>query len=266
MKTGSLFQPGAFWRQSAPRYALLLLLLPVCAVAQAEIAPFQCAPLVASTARQPAYGAAPGQQRCEGFYVKNVSQPFLEVVSLTRSAPGSSSVDAEGRLSLRASRKVDTQLLIQPLRSNPLYRVDAWLAHGASVEWNSRTMLQATGLQLRDLGLLARVGASVEPLLLAPVATQPNEESNIAFAVLRPSVAVSTLAWRAYRLTQPAMPPGAWQPLSSKPLFAWERIALPIPLPPDGLSLHIDVSGLDGEGQALPLLQFVVLGAEDDKP
>jgi hypothetical protein len=249
-----------------PWSGLQILLLYFSAATQAQIPPFQCAPLVASTARQPAYGAAPGQQRCEGFYVKNVSQPFLEVISLTRSAPGSWRIDAEGRLGMRAFSKVDTQLLIQPLRSNPLYRVDALLPHNATVDWNSRTMLQATGLQLHDLGLLARVGSSAEPLVLAPVSTQPNEEGNLAYAVLRPSVAVSTLAWRAYRLTQPAVSPGVWQPLSSKPLFAWERIALPIPLPPDGLSLHIDVSGLDSQGQALPLLQFVVLGAQDDKP
>jgi hypothetical protein len=242
----------------------LLLLLAVSVQAQPD--QFQCAPLVASKARQPAYGAAPGQQRCEGFYEKNVSQPFLELVSLTRSRPGSLTVDAQGRLSLRGSPKVDTRLLIHPMRSTPLYRVDAWLARGATLDWRSSTMLQATGLQLRDLGFLAQVAASAEPLVLAPVSAQVSDEDNTAYAVLRPSVAVSALAWRAYRLASPSVLPGTWQELSSKPLFAWERIALPIPLPSDGLSLRIDVRGLDSQGQALPLLQFVVLGANDDKP
>ncbi|WP_296443061.1 hypothetical protein [Rhodoferax sp. UBA5149] len=240
------------------------MFLLVSASVPAQTDRFQCAPLVPSKARQPAYGAAPGQPRCEGFYEKNVSQPFLELVSLTRSAPGSLTVDAEGRLSLRGSLKLDTRLVIQPMRSNPLYRVDAGLSRGASVGWSSRTMLQATGLQLRDLGFLALVGA--EPMVLAPVSTQVGDEGHTAYAVLRPSVAVSSLSWRAYRLGSPAVLPGDWQALANKPLFAWERIALAIPLPTDGLSLRIDVAGLDSQGQALPLLQFVVLGANDDNP
>lgn len=264
METGSLLQRGASSTRLARWSALLLLLLS--AMVQAQPDKFECAPLVASKARQPAYGAVTGQQRCEGFYEKNVSQPFLELVSLTRSPPGSWTVDTEGRLSLRGSPKVDTRLLIQPMRSNPLYRVDAWLEHGASVGWSSATMLKATGLQLRDLGFLALAGAGTEPMALAPVSTQTGNEGNTAYAVLRPSVAVSALAWRAYRLDSPAVLPGIWQELATKPLFAWERIALPIPLPGDGLSLRIDVRGLDSQGQALPLLQFVVLGAHDDKP
>jgi hypothetical protein len=242
--------------------SLWWLLLSAAASAQSE--PFQCAPLVASKSRQPAYGPAPGQPRCEGFYEKNVSQPFLELVSLTRSPPGSWSLDSEGRLNLRGSPKVDTRLLIQPMRSNPLYRVDAWLTRGATVGWHSGTMLQATGLQLRDLGFLAFAGA--EPMALAPVSTQDGEQGQTAYAVLRPSVAVSALAWRGYRLASPSALPGTWQDLSSSALFAWERIALPIALPADGLGLRIDVRALDSQGQALPLLQFVVLGANDEKP
>lgn len=74
--------------------------------------------------------------RCEGFYEKTVSQPFLEVASLTHSAPGSMTGNAEGRLSLRGSPTVDTRLVILPMRSSPLYRVDAWLARGATVGWS----------------------------------------------------------------------------------------------------------------------------------
>lgn len=264
MKSGRFFQPGACASRPALGSVWLLLLLSASVAAQPDR--FQCAPLVASKARQPAYGAAPGQQRCEGFYEKNVSQPFLELVSLTRSPPGSLAADAEGRLNLRGSPKVDTRLVIQPMRSNPLYRVDVWLARGATLGWSSTTMLQATGLQLRDLGFLALAGGRAEPMALAPVATQAGSDGNTAYAVVRPSVAVSGLSWRAYRLGSPSVLPGVWQELSNTPLFAWERIALPIPLPSDGLSLRIDVGGLDSQGQPLPLLQFVVLGASDDKP
>ena len=248
--------------------------------------PFECAPLVASAANQPAYGPVGGPQRCEGYFQKNVSQAFVELVSLTRSPPGTVWADPEGRLNLRHKSKRDLRLLIQPLRSNPLYRVDAPIAQGAAVVWSFAPMLQATGLKLRDLGFLAHALAPGQLATLAPVSIQPTDDAGMAYAVLRPSVAVSALAWRAYRLQSPpqssnelgrgsaaapsatsnALVSGVWQTLSGPPLFAWERIALPIALPADGLGLRIDVRALDGQGQALPLLQFAVLGEQDEKP
>jgi hypothetical protein len=251
------------------------------ALAQAAGAPasFECAPLVASTSNLPAYGPVSGPaaspQRCEGYFQKNVSQPFLEVVSLTRSPPGAVAADSAGQLNLRHSSKLPLRLLIQPMRSNPLYRVDLPMAQGATVGWASAPMLQATGLKLRDLGFLAQLASARQPMttpmILAPVSTQPLDEGSTAYAVLRPSVAVTALAWRAYRLNTQSEPKlqslnGAWQTLPGPPLFAWERIALPIALPSDGLGLRIDVRALDSQGQPLPLLQFAVLGAQDDKP
>jgi len=235
------------------------------AAAPAGAEPFVCAPLVASASRQPPYGPAPDRSRCEGFYEKNVSQPFIELVSLTRSPPGTAMADGDGRLILRALPQLDTRVVIQPMRSNPLYRVDAAVPRGASLVWASGTMLQATGLRLRDLGFLAQAGAGSEPVAFAPVSLQAAGEDAIAYAVLRPSVAVSTLAWRGYRAGA-ATPAGAWQTLSATPLFAWERIVLPIPLPADGRGLHIDVLGTTGQGRDLPLLQFVVLGVRDEAP
>ena len=246
---------------------------------------FECAPLVASTANQPAYGPARSPQRCEGFFQKNVSQAFIEIVSLTRSPPGTVAADTEGRLNLKHLSKLDLRLLIQPLRSNPLYRVDLPMAQGATVAWSFAPMLQATGLKLRDLGFLAQATSPAQLATLAPVSTQLAEDAGVAYAVLRPSVAVSALAWRAYRLQSPPQSPpqssgeqaraavnavasltGVWQTLTGPPLFAWERIALPIALPADGLGLRIDVRALDSQGQPLPLLQFAVLGVQDDKP
>lgn len=247
------------------RIAQLLYLCWACNVA-AQAQNFTCPPLVASTTRQPAYASIAGQQRCEGFYVKNVSQPFLELVSLTRSSPGSWTAVGLGQLTLRASGKLDARLLIQPMRSNPLYRVDAWLARGTAVVWDSSTMLQATGLSLRDLGFLAQAVPAIDPPSFVPVSLQTADVGAIAYAVLRPSVEVSELAWRAYRLSGDELPARGWQNLAGTPLFAWERIALPIPLPVDGHGLRIDVRGLDSKGQALPLLQFAVVGPDDDKP
>jgi hypothetical protein len=239
----------------------------LCAAAvQAQPDRFQCAPLVASTSRQPAYGPVSGQARCEGFYQRNVSQPFVELVSLTRTPPGAIAADSEGKLALRASPKIDTRLLIQPMRSSPLYRVDAPLPHGTTLVWGSAPMLQATGLRLRDLGFLAHAGGDADPMALAPIGTPAVDNDATAYAVLRSSVALSSLAWRAYRIGTPALSPSGWQTLTSAPLFAWERIELPIPMPADGRRLRIDVRGLDSQGQDLPLLQFVVLGAQDETP
>jgi hypothetical protein len=270
-------------RSAERRISLALQSMAVCvgvvtvALAQPGAAPaaapatFECAPLVASTANQPAYGPVRSPQRCEGYFQKNVSQAFVEIVSLTRSPPGTMAADSEGRLNLKHLSKLDLRLLIQPLRSNPLYRVDLPMAPGATVAWSFAPMLQATGLKLRDLGFLAQATSPAQLATLAPVSTQLAEDAGMAYAVLRPSVAVSALAWRAYRL--PSSPQssvaslnGVWQTLSGPPLFAWERIALPIALPADGLGLRIDVRALDSQGQPLPLLQFAVLGVQDEKP
>ena len=239
----------------------------LCAAAvQAQPDGFQCAPLVASTSRQPAYGRVSGQARCEGFYQKNVSQPFLELVSLTRTPLGAIAADSEGKLALGGSTKIDTRLLIQPMRSNPLYRVDAPLPRGTTLVWGTGTMLQATGLRLRDLGFLALAASGADPIALAPVGTPAVDNGATAYAVLRSSVALSSLAWRGYRIGAPPISPTGWQTLISSPLFAWERIELSIPMPADGRRLRIDVRGLDSQGQDLPLLQFVVLGEQDEAP
>lgn len=236
--------------------------------AQGQAPVFQCPSLVASTVRQPAYAPVPGQSRCEGFFVKNVSQPFIELVSLTQAAPGSWAAAGASGLTLSASRRLDTHLLIQPLRSSPLYRVDARLRRDGGLAWDSAPMLQATGLALRDLGFLAVIAASgsTDVPAFVPVATQalgPAVGSK-AYAVLRPSVAVSAIAWRGYRIGGPELPDPGWRDVSGPPLFAWERIALPIPLPADGHGLRIDVRALDSQGQAMPLLQFALVGVDDD--
>ena len=227
---------------------------------------FECAPLSASTSRQPAYGPVPGQARCEGFYAKNVSQPFIEIVSLTRSLPDTWTAASDGRLDLRGTRKADLRLLIQPMRSNPLYRVDAALPHDTTFPWDTGTMLQATGLRLRDLGFLARVDRGTDRVVLAPVSVPAGGDAPSAYAVLRPSVDVSEIAWRHYRPGLPADPSTAWEKLPGGALFAWERVVLPIALPADGHGLHIDVRALDGDHQALPLLEFAILGADDEAP
>lgn len=257
----------AAWLVRTRHVLLAALWLAAAAQGQAQAQDPECARLRPSQRSQPAYAPAADPPRCEGFFDRNVSQPFLELVSLTSAPPGALAADGRGRLALRGLAPLDLRLSIQPLRSTPLYRVDALLARGATLHWDAGPMLAATGLRLRDLGLLAVAERPGEPPALAPVSSAAANEpapagAPLAYAVLRPSVAVSALAWRAYRLGRA---PAAWQELAGPPLFAWERIALPIARPADGGSQRIDVRAVDAQGQPLPLLQFTVLGSGDEQ-
>ncbi len=53
---------------------------------------FQCAPVLPSSSGAPAYGPV-APQRCEGFFDRTVSQPFIELVSLTRGVMGPGAAD-----------------------------------------------------------------------------------------------------------------------------------------------------------------------------
>lgn len=232
---------------------------------------FDCAPLEPSRSRAPAYRAVAGESRCEGFFEKKISQPFIELVSLTGGAVPAAAVvaaaaaTAAAPLELRAASPAAVRLVIQPQRSSPFYRVDAALPAGQALRWDAAAMLAATGLQPADLGFLALLdGGALTPVLLGPPGPQPRRVT----AVLRVSVAVSSVAWRSYRLGAPGANGAtlsAWSELPNSRLFAWQRVALPIELPADGGGLRVDVQAVGADdGRALPLLQFAIGGAHHD--
>ncbi len=247
---------------------------------------FECAAVAPSASRAPAYQMAGKQQRCEGFFEKKVSQPFIELVSLTRGPLPVATGDTLPPLALRTDTQAAARLVVQPQRSNPYYRMDAALPAGQVLSWDATTMLAATGLRLSDLGFLALVawpnratnpspnpptsapaadtGAmALAPVLLSPSGTEPAR----ALAVVRVSVAVSSVAWRSYRTGPGAAPVTAWADLDHSRLFAWQRLALPIDLPADGQSLRVDVQALGADdGRALPLLRFTIVGPRDAGP
>ncbi len=239
--------------------ALALALCSAAAVAQR----FECAPLSPSSSRVPAYGVLADPVRCEGFFERKVSQPFLEIVSLTRGA-----VPAQMALQLRVDSKSSARVLVQPQRSGPFYRVDAALPAGQALAWDAAPMLAATGLRLIDLGFLGIVhtaAASGAPALLAPVVlSAADSERGVATAVVRVSVAVSSVSWRSYRLGAQGGLASDWVTLPMSQLFAWQRIAVAILLPADGRGLQVDVQAVAADdGQALPLLRFAIDGARD---
>ena len=252
-------------------WALTALLLagPLGASAQE----FRCAPLQPSEAQQPPYRRVPGQARCEGFFARNVSQPFVELVSLTRDLRDPTSAATEFHVT--ASRRTAARLIVQPLRPGPFYRVDALIDAGQALQWDAAPMLGATGLRLRDLGFLAlalvpRDGTmTVLPLSLMPMPSMPTPSMPGPLppptlqAVLRVSVPVGSMSWRRYRLDGPDDGASGWREIAGPPRFAWDRVPLAIELPADGKSVHVDVQATDAAGKALPLLRFIVLGPDD---
>lgn len=231
----------------------------------AQAAEFQCAGVRPSPSRQPAYARVEGQARCEGFYDRNVSQPFIELVSLTSTPPPSA--DAAS-LQLTVSRPVAAQLTVHPLRPAPFYRVDALLGPGQSLTWDAGPMLAATGLRLRDLGFLALAAGGAGTDTFVPVAVSAAmppaaDQAAAVQAVLRVSVPIASLAWRRQRLDGSDDGAGAWRDIPGPARFAWERVPFGLDLPADGRGVRVDVQALDADGKVLPLLRFNVSGPAD---
>ena len=253
-----------------PLIALVFAVLVwVAAPARAQAQGFECARLQPAVGRVPAYGLVDGPARCEGFFARNVSQPFIELVSLTRGPAAAGNDAAATVFELRADARMPLRVLVQPLRSGPFYRVDAPLAVGQLLRWDAAPMLAATGLRGADLGFLAlappRLANPSALTAVAPLALLAQaHEARQALAVVRVSVPVSSIAWRAYRAGADAGPPAAWTDLPNAQRYAWQRTAITIDLPQDGKGLRVDVQAVAADdGRALPLLRFAIIGPAD---
>jgi hypothetical protein len=145
----------------APRLSLIAIVFVVLflltAPAPVQAQGFECARLQPAVGRVPAYGLVEDPARCEGFFARNVAQPFIEWVSLTRGPAAAGDGAAAPVFELRADARMALRVLLRPLRSGPFYRVDAPLAPGQTLRWDAATMPAATGLRAVDLGFLARV-------------------------------------------------------------------------------------------------------------
>lgn len=225
----------------------------------AQPAPFQCATVLPSASRAPPYSRVPGKDLCEGYFEQTVSQPFIELLSLTRHRPDAPQLAAAKVLHISARADAPLQLVVRPLRPSPFYRVDGRLAAAGALEWNAAPMLASTGLRLSDLGFLAHAASSdPDTPLVVPVSLAPAADTDaVAYAVLRVSVPVASIAARQYRAGAAA---GSWRELPGTPLFEWDTIVLPITLAGDGYALRVDVRALGTDGSLLPMLQFAVAG------
>lgn len=249
-------------RRWSRRAAGLLALAGLAGPVQA----FECARVQPSSSRMPAYRPVPDAARCEGFYERTVSQPFVELVSLTR---GPVQAAAAGPLVWQADAGGPAlRLTVQPQRSTPFYRADAELPPGQPVAWDPAPMLAATGLRLADLGfLVAPLSATGPDPLFVPLSPAGDGAAPPqALAVLRVSVDVAAISWRAAP-DNPGSAASAWVELPGSRLFAWQRVVLPVALPADGGSQRIEVQAVAAaDGRALPLLRFVVAGTRHGRP
>ncbi|MCR5867255.1 hypothetical protein [Aquincola sp. J276] len=257
-------------RRSRCRAASLLALAGLVA---GPAGAFECARVQPSSSRMPAYRPVPDAARCEGFYERTVSQPFVELVSLTRAPLPPTTT---GPLVWQAEATGPAlRLTVLPQRSTPFYRADAELPPGRPVAWDPAPMLAATGLRLADLGFLA------VPLATSAAGSTPGHADPVfvplspagqaapplqAHAVLRVSVDVAAIRWRAAP-DAPGAAASAWSELPGSRLFAWQRSTLPLLLPADGGSQRIEVQAVAAaDGRALPLLRFVVAGTRHGRP
>ena len=231
---------------------------------------FACAPLLPSTAKSPTYRLITGQARCEGFFDKTVSQAFIELVSLTRGLPPSAVATPAGVLEVHANVKGPVRLVVQPQRSSPFYRVDAAMQGGQILSWDPAPMLKATGLQQSDLGFVAVSGSAPGSggtlPIFAPLsfALQAQQDQRV-YAVIRVSVEVSSVAWRAYRKGPAGGLAPVWVEMPNSQRYAWQRITVPLELPVTGQGLMVDVQAVSAvDSQFLPLLRFSIAGRDDD--
>jgi hypothetical protein len=238
--------------------------------AHAQSPKFDCAAARPSKSLRPAYGRGPNPLICEGFYDRNVSQPFIEVVSaLLQPAASFRNLDAARfYLKPRIIPRRPMNLLVQPLPVATLYRVDARMENG-QVKWTPAQMLELTHLRLSELGFLAiaepRRGGELVVVPLQ-VETAPPGPASTAFITIRVSTEISQLKWRVYPTFGAQAPDLAWQDALARPLYRWASYPLQVPLPADGSSITLEVNAFDKKKEPLRSLQLVIAGGDYEHP
>jgi hypothetical protein len=234
--------------------------LPLIALAQDPN--YRCPPITPDDSKEPQYRRRTDPVRCEGYFTRNVSQKYIEIISLTLGGEARPN-ETVRKLSLSApllpsSRQAS--LLIQPLGAHPFYRVDLPIAT-APIGWNADQMLDLTGLKLARVGFLAVLEVA-EPNLLevTPVSvTEESRSSTEAVAKIRVSVPVTSMRYRVLPMTGSAA--GAqWRNVPEPQLFAWELGTVKFNLARGGQ--RIEVLATDENKRRLPLLRFTVVGSD----
>jgi hypothetical protein len=220
---------------------------------------FTCAGVRPSTSLKPEYARDGNLEVCEGFFDRDVSQPYLEVVSLTAQPREALAALGAGpvRIAAPVTGATPPWLRIQPLRIAVLYRIDALLRPGHT--WNPRSLQESTELGLADLGFLVTPSRSNDgTLMVIPVQIgTPAAASQTAYATVRVSTLVPKLRWRAYPTATAQAQNPAWQDANDMPLYPWSWQTIAIPLA-GGAQMQVDVSAADDNGEPLASLSFKI--------
>lgn len=221
-------------------------------------AEFDCLPFQPSATDVPPYQKGTEGEVCEGFYERDISAPFLEVLSLltVSELPDSARVS----LTTLSSTPLATTLHIQPLSIASLYRVDALVDNG-TVSWDSSSLRNATGFELADLGFLATAGASPRyGTLLVPLrAPSVVQEATRLFATVRVSQIAEKIEWRVYPTFDRSSRNLEWRRATGA-IYQWESFQLEIPTAGAGTSLTLEIKGVADDGTRFRPFRAVIVG------
>lgn len=239
-----------------------LALTPLLLAAGAAAQDFICAGVRPSASLKPQYGRVGKLEVCEGFFDRDVSQPYLEVISLTAQPRETLAALGAGALRIVApgAGAEPPWLRIQPLRIAVLYRIDALMRPGHT--WNPRSLQESTELGLADLGFLAtpsRYDAGTLTVIPVQIGT-PSATPQTAYATVRVSTLVPKLRWRAYPAANAQAQDPPWQEANDLPLYPWSWLTIAIPLA-GAAPMQVDLNAADENEEPLASLSFKIAGS-----
>jgi hypothetical protein len=174
--------------------------------------------------------------RCEGFYVSNVSSESLEVVSVLR---GNLYFDRKPDVVLEVSAPdftqgdVNIRAVAIPLKT--YYRMDGRVSPEESMRWPIGDVVIPGRLTAQRLGVFGWVGTESEKTFVPLRVTQKNSAKSApakenTYLIVRSSVDVDTLVWR-YSTAKGSRCSKfiEWQELSDAPVNAGWPVTLTLP-------------------------------------
>lgn len=255
-----------YWQGAILR--LLFSVFFVLLLGAAQPARFECDRVRPSSVLKPAYARIAKSNVCEGFYERNVSQPFLELLSFTLNSPAAwAQAGEQERIHLIAAKTTTSTVLhIQPLSISTLYRVDASLP-ADGLHWSPAQLRRTTNLSLSDVGFLATAGQTPSrSLIVVPIWTDKSAtHPQTAFATVRVSAKTTSLKWRAYPAHRTQAQSPEWHEGIDRPLYPWESVTLAIALPDDGSSVNVEIKGNAGGAAAAEPMRILVAGNDHEQ-
>jgi hypothetical protein len=136
--------------------------------------------------------------RCEGFYVANVSESFQIVSLLQGTIPQDWQRNTVLKVSAGVSISEPINVRAVPLSQQPFYRMDAVLQSSAILDWPVGDILFPSNLKPNNIGVYGWIGSESDktfiPLRISKAGASPSASSNIL--IVRAGTDVAGLVWR----------------------------------------------------------------------